>query len=231
MQAPPNVAPDSVWQYEIGSKNSLLDRRLQLSASVYYYKWKGTQQTVYLNCGYSYGSNLGNVIGKGGTLSVAWRPTDALSIAVIGAYTDAVYQDVVTSATSSTTVQNGDHLPASPWNVNANAEYTWGVFETHPYLRMDYQFATAQRSLTPANDPANVPSSDPTLPGLPETRILAFRAGLRYNGIDLSVFVQNALNYNTAQFYSRDSAAPYTTSYYARGVAPRTIGATAAYRF
>jgi iron complex outermembrane recepter protein len=231
VQAPASVAPDSVWQYEIGTKNTILNRRLQFSASAYYYKWKGTQQTVYLSCGYSYGSNLGDVIGKGGTVSVAWRPMDSLSLAVIGAYTDAVYQDVVTSPNSSTTVRSGDHLPASPWNVNANAEYAMDVFETHPYLRVDYQFASQQRSLTPANDPENFPNSDPTLPGLPEIRILAIRAGLRFNGIDASLFVQNALNYNTAQFYSRDSVAPYTTSYYARGLAPRTFGVTAAYRF
>jgi hypothetical protein len=108
-----------------------------------------------------------------------------------------------------------------------------------PYLRLDYQYATAQRSLTPYLDPNNAPNSDTTLPGLPEIRILSVRAGVRFSGMDLSVYAQNALDYHTPTFVSRDLATsalngyPYNfvTNYFGHGFAPRTYGVTATYRY
>ena len=55
--------------------------------------------------------------------------------------------------------------------------------DVKPYLRLDYQYATPQRSLIPYTDPANGANADPTLPGLPEIRILNLRAGVRFNGV------------------------------------------------
>jgi iron complex outermembrane recepter protein len=241
-QVPENVSPDSVWQYEIGSKNTLLDRRLQVNASAYYLKWKDIQQSLYLACGANFNDNLGEAVGKGGDVTIAWRASDALTLGLTGAYTDTYYTQVVSLAGltgSYTVVRSGNHLPASPWNVDANAEYVWTQVAKKPYLRLDYQFATAQRSLTPYLDAANAPNADPTLPGLPEIRILSLRAGLRFSGFDISLFAQNALDYHTPTYVTRDFAtAPsngispdFDTNYFARGYAPRTIGATMTYRF
>jgi hypothetical protein len=76
-------------------------------------------------------------------------------------------------------------------------------------------------------------------PGLPEIRILSVRAGVRFNGLDLSVFAQNALSYNTPTFVSRDlptttaNGYPYNydTNDFGRGYAPLTYGATVTYRY
>jgi hypothetical protein len=142
-------------------------------------------------------------------------------------------------------VSNGDHLPASPWNIDMSGEYVWHAFDKKPYVRLDYQFATAQRSLIPFLDPANVPNDDPTLQGLPEIRILDVRAGVRFSGMDLSLFVHNALGYHTPIFTSRDlattalngyvsatgSVVDFDTNYFGRGLAPRTYGMTLTYSF
>jgi hypothetical protein len=104
-------------------------------------------------------------------------------------------------------------------------------------LRLDYQYATPQRSLIPYTDPANNPNADATLPGLPEIRVLNVRAGVRLNGVDVSLFANNALNYHTPIFVSRDFNAPayglpnLDTNYFGRGYAPRTVGVTATYKF
>ena len=61
------------------------------------------------------------------------------------------------------------------------------------------------------------------------------RAGVRFNGLDLSLFAQNALDYHTPIFVSRDLATTvlngygtaaepdnFDTNYFGRGYAPMT---------
>ncbi len=229
---------DSLWQYEVGSKLALLDHRLTVSGSIYYIKWKNIQQFVYLACGLGFDYNLGEVTGKGGDVEIAWRALDSLTLGLTAAYTDSSFNDnVVLPGSSDRVVTAGDHLQASPWNIDLNAEYVMTAGDYKPYLRFDYQYTTPQRSLVPYTDPANGVNADATLPGLPEIRILNLRAGVRFSGFDLSLFANNALNYHTQIFESRDFAGPLyglpnlDTNYFGRGYAPRTVGVTGLYRF
>jgi outer membrane receptor protein involved in Fe transport len=228
---------DSLWQYEIGTKDSLLDHRMTVTASVYYIKWKNIQQFVYLACGLGIDYNTGEVTGKGGDLDIQWRALDALTLGITASYTDSSFDDNVVLGTSDRVVTSGDHLQASPWNLDLNGEYVWTANDVKPYLRLDYQFATPQRSLIPYTDPANNPNADATLPGLPEIRVLNLRAGVRLSGVDVSLFANNMLNYHTPIFVSRDFNAPayglpnLDTNYFGRGYAPRTVGVTGTYRF
>jgi len=228
---------DSLWQYEIGTKNTLFDHHLTVNAAVYYIKWKNIQQFIYLSCGLGLDYNSGEVTGKGGDLEVQWRPLDALTLGLTASYTDSSFDDNVVLGTSDRVVTSGDHLQASPWNLDLNGEYVWTANDVKPYLRLDYQYATAQKSLIPYTDPANNPNADATLPGLPEIRILNLRAGVRLDSVDVSLFANNALNYHTPIFVSRDFNAPVyglpnlNTNYFGRGYAPRTVGITGTYRF
>jgi outer membrane receptor protein involved in Fe transport len=244
---PSTFSADSLWQYELGTKQTLAENRLQVNASVYYLKWNNIQQFVYLVCGLGFVPNLGEVTGKGGDIEISWRATEALTLSLNGAYTDSYYdgsQALKSNSGSVNLVSAGNHLPASPWNFNATAEYVLGWGDKKPYLRLDYQYTTPQRSLTPYLDQGNAPNSDATLPGLPNIRLLQVRGGLRFSGVDLSLFVQNALNYHTPYFVSRDLATTpangyadangsdnFDTNYFGRGFAPRTYGVTATYRY
>jgi iron complex outermembrane recepter protein len=240
---PSTFNSDSLWQYEIGTKQTLFDHRLQVNTSLYYLQWKNIQQFVYLTCGLGFVPNLGNVTGKGADIEIAWRATDDLTFSVNGAYTDSYYtgtQALTGAGEAVNLVTAGDHLPASPWNISSSLEYVFNKMEKKPYLRLDYQYATAQNSEVPYLDPSNHPNSDPTLPGLPEIHILSVRGGVRFNGMDLSLFAQNALNYHTPIFVSRDLATTalngypgnnFDTNYFGRGYAPLTYGATLTYRY
>jgi iron complex outermembrane recepter protein len=231
-------SPDSLWQYEVGLKDTLLDHRMTVSASVYYIKWKNIQQFVYLTCGLGFDYNLGEVTGKGGDVEIAWRALDSLTLGLTAAYTDSSFNDnVVLQGSTDKVVSSGDHLQASPWNIDLNAEYVLTASDFKPYLRLDYQYATPQRSLVPYTDAANGINADPTLPGLPEIRVLNVRAGVRFSGFDLSLFANNALDYHTQIFESRDfdgtvyGLPNLDTNYFDRGFAPRTVGVTGTYRF
>ncbi len=63
---PTTYNSDSLWSYEVGAKNSLLDRRLQINTSAFYINWSNIQNNVYLpSCGFSFTANLGKVTSKG----------------------------------------------------------------------------------------------------------------------------------------------------------------------
>jgi iron complex outermembrane recepter protein len=50
---------DSLWNYEIGTKNSFLDHRVILNAAAFDIRWNNIQQAVLLQCGFQFIANAG----------------------------------------------------------------------------------------------------------------------------------------------------------------------------
>ncbi|MBV8342875.1 MAG: TonB-dependent receptor [Gammaproteobacteria bacterium] len=67
--APLTYKPDETQNYEVGSKNSF-GQTLRIATSVYYIKWNGIQQNVYVagTCGLQFTDNLGTAVAKGADL-------------------------------------------------------------------------------------------------------------------------------------------------------------------
>lgn len=240
---------DSLWSYELGAKSTLLDNRLQINSSLFFIDWTNIQQSVYLlSCGEQLNLNLGQARSVGGDVDILYKPIDALKLELTIAYVKAnftrasctgelkfdgsqcVSSDGLTSA--SPIASKGDVLPGAPWNFTAAAEWTFAPLSGRaPYLRIDYQHATAQSGLVPTQNSNNA-SFDSTLPGLPNTSNLALRAGLRFSGFDVSLFGQNLSNEHPILFKSRDLPDDSTDLlYFERGVRPMTVGLSASYRY
>ena len=229
---------DSLWSYELGAKNSLLGGRMQINASLFVIDWSNIQQAVYLPaCGQNFVGNLGKVRSVGGEVEVQARPIDPLLFEVSVAHVDAKYTRTVCAGPSACTgagatrqpvVTEGDRLPGAPWTILTSAEYNLPANENRkPYLRIDYQFTTAQTALQPIQDPNNG-VADANYSGLPQTRNLSLRAGLRYSGFDVSLFAQNVTNSHPVLSHTRDTNA--SDLFYEHTIRPRTIGITASYR-
>ena len=245
---PGTYSSDSLWSYELGTKNAFFEHRLQVNASVFYIDWSNIQQNVYLpTCGAQFTANLGKATSRGGDIELVMHPVDSLMLDFTAAYTDAHYTasscagvlayDPATAACSSggvpiapPIVTEGNRLPGAPWSFTAALEKTFLWQHKHPYFRADFQYATAQTGLLPIQDQRNA-LYDTTLPGLPSTRNLNLRAGMRWSGYDLSLFAQNALDQQPVLFKSRDLAAYPDNLYFSRGVRPLTVGLTLAYRY
>ena len=261
---PTGYQSDSLWSYELGGKNTMLDHRLQINSSLFIVNWKNIQQNVYLPvCGEQFTANLGQVRSQGGDVDVTFRPTNSLTLGFTAAYTDpkftapscagvlkfngSVCAGTVGGATVSAqpVVSKGDQLPSSPWTILLSAEYAAPFTALNGktvYFRMDYQRTTAQTGLLPGQNDNNA-LFDTTIPGLPSTKNLQLRAGLRFDGFDVSLFANNLTNDHPTLFASRDlndgcgaagqvCAMPAKDNlYYARGVRPRTVGITATYRY
>jgi iron complex outermembrane receptor protein len=261
-QVPGQFSSDSLWSYEIGSKNTFLDHKLQINASLFYIDWRNIQQNVYLpSCGEQFTANLGKAKSEGGDVEVLYRPIEALTFDLTAAYTDArltksscagslTYDAASASCTApggptaSPIATKGDALLGAPWSFTASAEYHFPEWAGRtPYARLDFQHSTAQKSLLPGQDNNNG-LFDTTIQGLPVLNNLQVRAGMRFNGVDLSAYADNLTNAHPQMFESRDIA-PYSngpgsnprtgpttdTLYFGRGVRPRTIGVTATYRY
>ena len=260
-QVPGQFSSDSLWSYEIGSKNTFLDHRLQINASLFYIDWNNIQQNVYLpSCGEQFIANLGKAKSEGGDVEVLYKPLEALTFDLTAAYTDARLTKTSCAGTltyggpdvgctgpgiaASPIATNGDALLGAPWSFTASTEYHFAEWAGRtPYARLDFQHSTAQKSLLPGQDENNG-LFDSTIPGLPVLNNLSVRAGLRFNGVDLSAYADNLTNAHPLMFESRDIA-PYSNGpgsdprtgpttddlYFGRGVRPRTIGITATYRY
>lgn len=85
----PDVVSDTVTNYEVGAKVSVLDRRLQLSGTVYRMDWKGVQQTVLLPCGYLETANTGVARSEGVEFEFNSKLADGFTLDGAVTYTDA----------------------------------------------------------------------------------------------------------------------------------------------
>ena len=231
--APESYNSDSLWSYEIGSKNSLLNRSLQIDSSAFYVDWKNIQQNVYLpNCGNEFAANLGAATSKGADTSIRYKPVSNLLLTLDVAYTNARYSHTViagVNGTGAAIVSKGDTLSPTPWNFTVAADYKVpGFDDLKPYLHADYQLNSSQKGLTPSQNPDNG-SYDPNAINMPETKTLAVRAGANWNGWDLSAFVNNALNSLPVLVHQHDTAA--SQLYFDRTARPRTIGLSVNYRY
>jgi len=235
---PATYASDSLWSYELGAKNSLAGGRMQINASVFVIDWSDIQQAVYLpQCGQNFVENLGRVRSVGGEVELQARPVDPLLFDLSVARVDAKYTRTVCAGASACTgadataqpvVTEGDRLPGAPWTFLASAEYGFPAVDNRkPYSRLDFQYTTAQTALQPIQDPNNG-VSDPTYTGLPSTKNLSLRTGLRWAGIDLSLFAQNLTDSHPLLSHTRDTNT--SDLFYDHTLRPRTIGVTATYR-
>ncbi len=227
---PATYGSDNVWSYEIGTKNSLADNRVILNASAYYIKWKNIQQNVPLTaCGFQYTGNLGEADSKGFDLQSVFRLNKILSVGGTFSYTDARFtQTVQLAPTVLSIVQDGDHLPASPWTVAAFAQATVPVLDRSAYVRADYQYSAKQTDMVAAADPLNggFPQG---FEGIPAQSFTSLRAGLTWSGWDVSLFAQNL--FDTAPRLNAQSIfVPYSL-YTVVSWRPRTMGLTATFRY
>ncbi len=106
-------------------KSTLLDRRLQLNAALFYTDYSAIQLNYQVG-GSPTIANVGDGTIKGGELEIVAQPTKALTLNFAVGYTDAYYTDLdpavaVTSGASALQAGAvvGSTLPKTPkWKVN-----------------------------------------------------------------------------------------------------------------
>jgi iron complex outermembrane recepter protein len=231
---PSRYNSDSLWSYEIGNKQTLLDGHLEINSSAFYIDWTQVQQAIFLSsCGLEFTANTGAAVSKGFDVDMRYSVARGLLLGLQGGYTDAYYTKTVnvgtTAVVNGAVVTAGDKLAPVPWTADVSAEYYLPGYDVaEPYFRVDYQYSASQTGLTAYQDPANG-IHDATIPGTPATKNLSLRAGFRRGPLNVSLFGSNVLNSVPALTVSRDTT--FSSLYYERSWRPRTLGLTATYRF
>ncbi len=228
--SPLTYRSDTVWSYEVGTKNRAFNGRLTAAASGYLIKWKDIQQQLALpTCGYALTDNLGSATIKGFDLNVGLSPLPGLTLSAAIGYTHTsldkgLYQP-------SGTVVYGRHSAilsaGAPWTEVVSGEYDapqWAGIAG--YLRVDYTHTSTYARTGKTDDTAF--NYDPLLPPQSQTTLVNGRFGVRWSDLDVSLFCNNLLDSHPL-FNLQHSYPAYV--WQATTFRPRTVGITAAYRF
>ena len=221
---------DSVWNYEIGTKDRFFDRTLSIAASAYYLKWSNIQQAIYVPaCGIQYTTNVGDAVSKGFDLQAEFHPTHALELEVSVGYTNAQYSaDAIDALSGATLALKGDALDATPWTATVGAQYNFTLAGKDAFVRADYEFNSRRTRPLPEEDPGTT-YYDPGLIADPATNLVSARAGATIGDLDLAIFVDNLFDaHPQLDLNHQDSG---TALYEATTFRPRTIGISANYRY
>ncbi|MDB6092418.1 MAG: hypothetical protein JWN85_5202 [Gammaproteobacteria bacterium] len=120
-RAPATFEPDSLWTYEIGSKNEFAPAHLVVNAAIYYTDWKKIQQAVnLLSCGFQFTGNVGAATIKGAELSAESALGGGVSVGGTASYADTR----ITSSAPGVSAQVGQPVLDSPkWMGSLYGDY------------------------------------------------------------------------------------------------------------
>ena len=214
------VAPDKLWNYEIGAKTSWLDDRLRVNVSLYRIDWTNIQQSILLTCGFPLKENLGSVVNKGAEVEIEGRITRALSGGVAVGYVNSALQQNIFGIPGT----QGQPLPDVPKTTGgAFLAYDLGAFGSWSgAARADYSY-TGQSISTYA---VGVPFT----PDKGSLELLGAQLTFRRSNLEFSLFGRNLLNRITRTALERDVSLDVPDRLRYAVNLPRTLGISFSYR-
>ena len=230
---PPAYNEDSLWSYEIGSKNRLYGGHLSIQISAFHIDWSNVQQAVALPpsvCPAQFTANLGSATSNGGELQVTAQIGDALELGLASGYTKAKDSATIGFGTTQIVTSGQQINPyAAPWTVVPSVQYSFMLAHGYKaYIRADDEFHSKNPGPFAQRISANV-AFDRNFVANPSTNELNFHAGATRNGWDTSIYALNVLNshpllYNTSLEPAQFAGPAFTTR-------PLTVGVKAIYRW
>ena len=114
---PSQFASDSLWNYELGARSTLLGNRLQLDGTLYWIDWNNIQVTETSPGGFTYTANAGQARNRGFEANATYQLVRALSLQGSVTYLDGELRRDFDSGMGL--IPAGSQLPgASRWQVS-----------------------------------------------------------------------------------------------------------------
>jgi iron complex outermembrane receptor protein len=246
-QSPLDYKSDTTQSYEIGSKNAISDN-FRIAASIYYIKWNGIQQNVYVGgCGFQFTDNLGTAVAKGFDLQADLAIGGGFSIESSVGYTSARFTKtsngdlaIAGDAISGEAAINYSPGTNAPWSVSVGPQYSFKAVGRDAFVRMDYEYQSRNPWLAPVQDPRSV-QYNPNAYTLSATHFASLRAGVTLDKWMVSAFCDNLFDSRTTTNYAQvqvDANNPYTNASAVPSSVqqnnftfrPRTIGITVSFK-
>jgi iron complex outermembrane recepter protein len=218
-----SYSPDSVWNYEIGEKAQLLDRRLTINSDFFYIKWSGVQEQITQACGIGVNANAGDARSYGPELEITAHLATDWFLSAAGTYISSALTRVnpAISTADPALVPGLPILNIPKYTANAALAYV------HP-INADYDF-TARVMDSYVGHSLDVAFSYQELSAY---NIVTLRLGAVSKGLSGYFFVDNLTNERAALSVNTTSlswVSPSTTRVSTNQ--PRTIGIEASYKF
>jgi iron complex outermembrane recepter protein len=220
--APLTYKSDSTQSYELGSKNSF-GHALRIATSVYYIRWNGIQQNVYVagTCGLQFTDNLGTAVAKGFDFQ-AELALGGLHLDLAVGYTSARFTQnsspggnpnarrLVSAGDAISGEAAIDYAPGTspPWTVAVGPEYRFQLGRRDAFVRVDFEYQSRNPWLAAVQDPQSsqfIPASYT----LSATHFTSVRAGVTLGDWLLTPFIDNVFNSHTVTNYALGQLDPY----------------------
>jgi outer membrane receptor protein involved in Fe transport len=218
---------DRTKSFEVGTKNRVMGGRLQYDISAFHTKWTDIQRSIGLTCNYTSIANLKSATAKGFDATVNFEPMDNLFLALGVGYVDATQDQTIVIGVAPIAIK-GQSLGATPWTVNASAQYTIPMGENQAYVFAQYIYRGVDKGPFLYNSP-QATTYDPTRVIPASIHQLDIRAGYKWGAHEAVAYIENALNYveyiSEAPLYAR---APV---WMGETLRPRTFGLQLTTRF
>lgn len=228
-EQPSEYSSDTLWSYELGTKNSFLDNRVTVNLAAFFIDWSDIQQTIALSCGSSFIDNVGTAESKGIEVDLAVTPVEGWQVSAALAYTDST----ITSSFPTVTANPGDRVLGVPELALAlSTEYRRPLGDAgEGFVRFDYNWQSEQAQTYSREIGVGLLTGGGALAPNPAYEQQAFgvanaRIGYRGDHVDVSLFADNVFN-----------AQPLLTPLVALGqflgttLQPRTLGVEVRTRF
>jgi iron complex outermembrane receptor protein len=211
----PLYQPDTVWNYELGTKLEFLDRKLSIDIAAYRIDWKNVQQAVTdPGCGYLFVANVGAARSKGVEVEINFKPVESLLLSASGSYDHAEFTSIDAPFLGAAAAQAGEAVPGVPrQKFNLGGEYTAVIANQTGYLRLDWSHL------------GNVPAGFAYNAVRPAYGALEAAVGVRTGHYDLSLYGHNLTNSNGILEILEGATSSFGNTFATQiSTPPRTIG-------
>jgi outer membrane receptor protein involved in Fe transport len=219
---------DSIWNYELGAKTTLWDRKLTINAAVFYIDWSDIQidqPIVDLILGEEFQfivKNGEDAHSYGVEADIYVTPAEGWEIVFGGSFVEAQYDNGTITSPFGVTPLDGEHLPSAPeYLFNASVEKTFalGSGGLEAMIRADYSVRGNS-----FGDVPNTPPGTDFYSGRSDN--INLRAGIGSDWWSIQAFVTNlddsdASNFNHDVFGDPN---PFNNLMFRSRLQPRTVG-------
>ena len=217
----PSWTDETLWSYEVGSKNRVMDGRGSVNVAAFYSDIKNLQATVTAgSCSSRLILNVPKASSAGGEVEVDLAPTDAFDFSVSASHTNSKLRSTVLAPGSNGTssivsgIRSGARMPTVPENQAALAATyrwllanNWATYATGTYQYVGSRFTQiGDQDLGPVatlnllsfgTNTIGGPLTQSTFdfnPELPSYSLVNARIGVLKGRWDTALFVNNLTN-------------------------------------
>jgi len=204
---PADYGPDSLWNYEVGAKTQLFNRKLRLNLALYHIDWRDIQLQVQSAAGFQFLDNAGRARSRGVEVEAVANLLPGLEFGLSGTLNDAGLRQVSPGSVATP----GDRLPGAPkFTSSEYIQYEGRILQLERvYLRLQHSYAG--KAFASLNNATSLTFGD--------YHLFQARAGAYFGRIEIAAFGDNLFN-----SHARANAFQLPIGPSAIRLRPRTVG-------